>query len=84
MRPRTVSAVPGNTLNILPPNTNLVVNENYGLGTPVSASAGAQQVKIGSYTFTAGQVNPVNLTGVTIQVTSTVFGSTQLADQPSK
>ncbi len=51
------------------------MNENYGLGTPVSASAGAQQVKIGSYTLTAGQVNPVNLTGVTIQVTSTVLAA---------
>ena len=63
----TVSPVPGNTLNILASSTNLVANENFGLGTPVSASAGAQQVKIGSYTLTAGQVNPVNLTGVTIR-----------------
>jgi hypothetical protein len=68
-----VSPVPGNTLTILASSTNLVASENFGLGTPVSASAGAQKVKIGSYTLTAGQVNPINLTGVTIQVTSTVL-----------
>ncbi|HEY5221096.1 MAG TPA: peptidoglycan-binding protein [Candidatus Paceibacterota bacterium] len=71
----TVSPVPGNTLNILSGNSNLSVSENYGLGTPVSASAGAQQVKIGSYTLTAGQVNSINLTGITLQVTSTVLSA---------
>jgi len=68
-----VPQVPGNTLNILTAGSNLLVNQNYGLGTPVSASAGAQKVRIGSYTLTAGQVNPINLTGVTLQVTSSVL-----------
>jgi hypothetical protein len=67
-----VSAINGNTLSILPANTNLLVNENYGLGSPVSAPAGAQGVEIGSYTLTAGQVNGINLTGVTILATSTL------------
>ncbi|MGD1003440.1 MAG: peptidoglycan-binding domain-containing protein [Minisyncoccia bacterium] len=65
-----VSAINGNTLSILPANTNLLVNENYGLGSPVSAPAGAQGVEIGSYTLTAGQVNGINLTGVTIVAAS--------------
>jgi hypothetical protein len=67
-----VSAISGNTLSILNANTNLLVNENYGLGSPVSAPAGAQKVKIGSYTLTAGQVNGINLTGVTILASSSL------------
>jgi hypothetical protein len=69
--PNGVASIPGNTLQILPSGSNLLASPNYGLGSPVSAPAGEQNVKIGSYTFTAGQVNPVNLTGVTINVTST-------------
>jgi hypothetical protein len=69
----SVASVPGNTLNVLPAGSNLLVSENYGLGTPVSAAAGAQAVRIGSYTLTAGQVNPINLTGVTIAITGTTL-----------
>jgi hypothetical protein len=69
----TVSPVPGNTLNILGAGSNLLLSQNFGLGTPVSAAAGAQKVRIGSYTLTAGQVNPINLTGVTVAVTGTVL-----------
>jgi hypothetical protein len=68
----TVAAVSANSLSILASNTNLLASENYGLGAPVSAPAGAQSVKIGSYTLTAGQVNGVNLTGVTIVASSTL------------
>jgi hypothetical protein len=68
----TVSPINGNSLQILSANTNLLVNENYGLGSPVSAPAGAQNVKIGSYTLTAGQVNGINLTGVTILASSSL------------
>jgi hypothetical protein len=67
-----VSAINGNSLRILNANTNLLVNENYALGSPVSAPAGAQNVKIGSYTLTAGQVNGINLTGVTILASSSL------------
>jgi hypothetical protein len=68
----TISPVSGNTLTVLASNSNLSVKENYGLGSPVSAAVGASNVEIGSYTFTAGQVNGINLTGVTINVTSTL------------
>jgi hypothetical protein len=67
-----VSPVTANTLTILASGTNLIATENYGLGTPVSAPAGASNVKIGSYTFTAGQVNGVNLTGITITPAATL------------
>ena len=73
-----VPSIPGNTLNILSAGTNLIVSQNYALGTPVSASAGAQGVKIGSYTLTAGQVNPVNLTGITLTATSSLGTSNWL------
>jgi hypothetical protein len=68
--PANVTAVGANSLNILASGSNLVVSANYGLGTP-SASAGASNVEIGSYTLTAGQINPVNLTGITINTTGT-------------
>jgi hypothetical protein len=68
----TTTPVTGNTLQILNSNSNLIVSQNYGLGSPVSAAAGASNVKIGSYTLTAGQVNGVNFTGVTITATSTL------------
>jgi hypothetical protein len=68
----TTTPVTANTLQILNANTNLLVSENYGLGSPVSAAASAQNVEIGSYTLTAGQVNGVNLSGVTITASSTL------------
>jgi hypothetical protein len=68
----TTSAVSANTLTILASSTNLLVSRNYGLGSPVSAPAGGSQVRIGSYTLTAGQVNGVNLTGVTILATTSL------------
>jgi hypothetical protein len=72
-----VSPIPGNSLQVLPSGSNLLASPNYGLGSPVSAPAGAQNVEIGSYTFTAGQINPINLTGVTINVTSTLGTGSQ-------
>ncbi|HUC02167.1 MAG TPA: peptidoglycan-binding domain-containing protein [Candidatus Paceibacterota bacterium] len=66
----SVTQVAANSLTILSSSTNLVASLNYGLGSPVQATAGASNVKIGSYTFTAGQVNPVNLTGISINTTS--------------
>jgi hypothetical protein len=41
--------------------------QNYSLGSP-TVSAGTIGVEIGSYTFTAGQVNGINLTGISILV----------------
>jgi hypothetical protein len=76
----TIAQVAGNSLQILNSNTNLLVSENYGLGSPVSASAGASDVEIGSYTLTAGQVNGVNLTGVTITATSSLGTSNWLTN----
>jgi hypothetical protein len=76
----TIAQVAGNSLQILNSNTNLLVSENYGLGSPVSASAGASNVEIGSYTLTAGQVNAVNLTGVTITATSSLGSSDWLTN----
>ncbi len=60
------ASVSGNSLQVLASSTNLSVSQNYGLGSPVQAPAGLGNVKIGSYTFTAGQVNSVNLTGVSV------------------
>jgi hypothetical protein len=62
------ASVSGNSLQVLASSTNLSVSQNYGLGSPVQAPAGLGNVKIGSYTFTAGQVNPVNLTGISLLI----------------
>jgi hypothetical protein len=63
----TVGMVAGYQLSVLASSSNLVAAANYSLGTPV-ISAGTRQAKIASFNLTAGQINPVSLTGVTIQV----------------
>ena len=62
----TVSAVGGNALTVLASNTNLVAALNYSLGSPVNASAGNSNQQVASFALTAGQVNAINLTGVTL------------------
>jgi hypothetical protein len=64
----TIASVSGNSLSVLPSGSNLLVTQNYSLGSPVPAAAGASNVEIGSYTFTAGQINSVNLTGINLTV----------------
>ncbi|MGC9611056.1 MAG: peptidoglycan-binding domain-containing protein, partial [Minisyncoccia bacterium] len=74
----TVGTVSGYSLTVLTSASNLVGATNYSLGTP-TISAGTRQAKIASFNLTAGQVNPVSLTGVSIQVVnnSTVAGWTR-------
>jgi hypothetical protein len=64
----TIATVMGNSLNVLPSGSNLMVTQDYSVGSPVPAAAGASNVEIGSYTFTAGQINSVNLTGFNLTV----------------
>jgi len=73
----TVSTVGGNQLTIQLSSSNLSAAQNYSLGT-VSGPAGATGVKIGSYTFTAGQVNAVNLTGLSIETATSTGDATNL------
>ena len=49
------------------PSSYMTAAQNYSLGSP-TVSAGTIGVEIGSYTFTAGQVNGINLTGISILV----------------
>ena len=53
----------------------MTVSQNYTLGSPVQAPSNSGNVKVGSFTFTAGQVNSVNLTGITLTATSSATGS---------
>lgn len=71
-----VSQTSANSLQVLSSSANLVAALNYSLGAPVNASAGSQSLKVASFALTAGQVNAINLTGVTLQVVnnSTVAG----------
>ena len=71
----TVSETAANSLQVLSSSANLVASLNYSLGAPVNASAGSQSLKVASFALTAGQVNAINLTGVTLQVTSTAPAS---------
>jgi hypothetical protein len=64
----TIATVMGNSLSILSSGSNLLVTQDYSVGSPVPAPAGADNVEIGSYTFTAGQINSVNLTGINLNV----------------
>jgi hypothetical protein len=61
----TVWNMPANVLTVLPTVANLTVSAS---GYPISVVAGASNVEIGSYTLTAGQVNPLNLTGISIGI----------------
>lgn len=71
-----VSAVGANVLTVLASNTNLTAALNYSLGSPVNASAGNSNQLVASFALTAGQVNAINLTGVTLTTTAstTVVG----------
>jgi hypothetical protein len=64
----TVWNMPANLLTVLPATAQFNAATNSGLGSPVSASANTTGVEIGSYTFTAGQVNPVNLSGISVLI----------------
>ncbi len=63
----TVPSTGGNSLSVLASTSNLTAALNYGLGSPVNASAGSQALKVASFSLTAGQINSISLTGVTIQ-----------------
>lgn len=53
--------------SITPPPA-FTVTPSYSLASQVQASAGATNVKVGSYTITAGPNNPVDLTGITVLI----------------
>ena len=55
-----------NSLSVLVSGSNLAGALNYGLGSPVNASAGSSNMKVASFALTAGQVNNINFTGVTL------------------
>lgn len=62
----SVGTSAGNALQVLTSGSNLTGALNYSLGAPVNASAGSQSLKVASFALTAGQVNAINLTGVTL------------------
>ncbi|MFA4917564.1 MAG: hypothetical protein WC560_12960, partial [Syntrophales bacterium] len=71
----TVSSVSGYSLAVLTSGTQLAASLNYSLGTPI-VTAGASQARIASFNMTAGQINSVNLTGITATIvnSSTIAG----------
>ena len=64
-----IGNVSGNVLSVSSPIPNLLASLNYALGTPIVV-AGASQAKIASFNLTAGQINSVNMTGITVSSTA--------------
>jgi hypothetical protein len=64
----SIPTISGNVLTIVlaVPSLTAIANGS----SMVQASAGATNVKIGSYTFTAGPINPVDITGISIMAAS--------------
>jgi hypothetical protein len=85
----TPGAASGNSLTVLATGTNLSASLNYAFANP-TVTAGTTGAKIGSFTLTAGQVNSISMTGVTVTATASttlaaylqnlrvMIGSTQL------
>ncbi len=91
----TVGSAGSNLLSVLTSGSNLSASLNFSLGAPVAASANSE-VRVASYSLTAGQINAINLTGVTVTTVSNTtvagylrnlrvqIGSTQLGSiQPT-
>jgi hypothetical protein len=75
----SVGSVTSNQLTVLLSSSNLSASLNYGLGTP-AVSAGQQMAQIGSFNLTAGQVNDISLSGVSIQAPATSTVAAQLSN----
>ncbi len=65
------ASVSAPTLQVLPSTNNLTVSADPSFGSPVVA-AGTSGAQIASFVLQAGQVNPVLLSGVTFQATSSL------------
>ncbi len=61
--------VAGYSLTVLASNTNLTASTNYGFGSP-TVVANTNVAQVASFNLTAGQVNNINLSGITLNVTA--------------
>jgi hypothetical protein len=71
----TPTQVQGYSLTILASTSNLTASANYAFSAP-AVVASTQQAQIASFNLTAGQVNNINLNGITLNIgaNSTVAG----------